>query len=99
MLKIQLKSQVNVEVVNGEFIIPESKGLVSVFACTDGISCHIATVDSVEELDKVISPEHIMENIREQASEDEIDTLEGVMFARDYKYLSYDGKTILTAVK
>lgn len=98
MLKIQLKNEVNVEVANGKFVVPKQENEINVYACTDGISCYIATVNTIEELDEVISPENIMEIITAQASEDELLVLENVLFARDYKYLSYDGKTILTAI-
>lgn len=98
MLRIDLRNEVDVEVVNGEFVVPKQADKISVYACTDGISCYIATVKTVKELDEVIAPENIMEIITEQASEDEFLAIEAVLFARDYKYLSYDGKTILTAI-
>lgn len=98
MLRIMLKNQTYVSVLEGEFVIPKQNDLVSVYACTDGISCWLEDVSTVEELNELISPENIMDLIKASASQDEYEVLEATLFARDGKYLSYDNKTILTAI-
>ena len=98
MLRIMLKNQVYVDVVDGEFKIPAQTDCVSVYACTDGISCWIGDVFSVEDLNDMIAPENILEVIRANASCDEYEVLEATLSARDNKYKSYDNYTVLTAI-
>lgn len=95
MLRIELNLVLDVNIVNGKFEVKDSDvSCVNVFACTDGLKTCIGSVNTVSELEDLISPEKIIQNIRAQASEDEIYTLEASLYCNDNKYLNHEGKVL-----
>lgn len=97
ILRIDLKVESNVEIVDNEFYIAGPMSVndtcVSVYAACDEISCWVGEVDSVEELDELVGPENLINTIKENCSEYEFDCLWAALDCQKLLYM-YKGELI-----